>query len=99
MAFERLEYANVAIFPFAPSPNAPFTFQPTLDGQQYTAIISWNVFGERWYLNLYTLAGERVCTVAVAGSPNDADINLVGGYFSSVLVYRADLQQFEALSP
>jgi hypothetical protein len=86
----------MTIFPFAPSSSVPFTFQPTLDGVTHTAVISWNVFGERWYLNLYTLQGSRVCTVAVVGSPNDADINLVGGYFTtSVLVYRADLQQFE----
>jgi hypothetical protein len=54
----RQTYASVQTFPFAPSPNVAFTFQPTLDGRQYTAIISNNVFrrpGDSeggWYLNI-----------------------------------------------
>lgn len=101
---ERLTYATTEIVAFAPSPNTAFTFQPTLDGQLYTAIITNNVFrrpGDAeggWYLNIYTLQGARVLTVAMVGSPNDYDINLTQGYFTTVLVYRADLQQFEILS-
>ena len=94
----RLQYASVEVFAFAPSNSSPFTFQPPLDGRQYTAVVTWNVFGERYYVNLYTLQGVRVFTVAMVGSPNDYDINLAGGYFASVLVYRADLQRFEVLS-
>ena len=82
-------------FPFIPSSTTPFEFQPTLDGLQYTAFVKWNVFGRRYYLELYQLDGTRVLTIALIGSPNDADINLVGGYFDSVLVYRTSSQQFE----
>ena len=55
---------------FVPGPQAPFQFQPTLDGQVYTAIVTWNLFGQRWYLNLYGLDGTRIFTLPVIGSPN-----------------------------
>ena len=40
---------------FSPTPSQAFQFQLTLDGQAYLAIITWNIFGRRWYFNLYTL--------------------------------------------
>lgn len=81
---------------FAPTPTAPYQFQPTLDGAQYTANVTWNVFGQRWYLNVYQLDGTLVCAVALVGSPDDYDINLVGGYFTtSTLVFRQSSQNFE----
>lgn len=85
------------IYQFAPSPSGPFTFTPTLDGTQYTAIVTWNVFGQRYYVNIYTLQGVRICTVPMIGSPNDVNLNIVKGYFTTELVYRADLQQFEVI--
>lgn len=81
--------------PFTPSATQPFEFQPTLNGIQYTAFVTWNIFGRRYYLNIFQLDGTRVLTTALIGSPNDADINMVGGYFDSVLVFRASSQQFE----
>ena len=67
----------MTVIPFLPSATQPFEFQPTLDGIQYTAFVKWNVFGRRYYLELYQLDGARVLTTALIGSPNDADINLV----------------------
>lgn len=83
------------ITPFTPTASAPFQFQPTLDGALYTAIVTWNVFGRRYYLNLYTLQGIRVFTVPLVGSPLDYDISLTAGYFASTLVFREPSQQFE----
>lgn len=80
---------------FAPSPSAPFQFTPTLDGQQYSVVIVWNMFGQRWYMNLSTLTGALVLSRSLVGSPPDYDINLVSGYFKSTLVYRAGTDQFE----
>lgn len=85
----------MTVFPFLPSATQPFEFQPTLDGIQYTAFVRWNIFGRRYYLELYQLDGTHVLTTALIGSPNDADINLVGGYFASVLVFRTQSNQFE----
>lgn len=56
------------VFQFAPSPLAPFQFQPTLDGATYSAVVTWNTFGQRWYLNLYSLDGTLVVCEALIGS-------------------------------
>lgn len=85
----------MANFPFAPSSTQPFEFQPILDGVQYVALIKWNLFGRRYYLELYQVDGTRVLTTAVVESPLDYDISLVGGLFESKLVFREQSQQFE----
>jgi hypothetical protein len=85
----------MTIFDFIPSQTSNFQFQPTLDGQQYTAIINWNLFGERYYFNLYTLQGDLILCLALIGSPPGYDISLVAGYFTSTLVFRAASSQFE----
>lgn len=85
----------MATFPFTPSSTQPFEFQPILDGVQYVALIKWNLFGRRYYLELYQVDGTRVITTAVVGSPLDYDISLVGGLFESTLVFREQSQQFE----
>lgn len=55
-------------FAFAPGPTAPFSFQPVLDGQTYNATIIWNLFSQRWYLNLFNLTGSRIFSLPVLGS-------------------------------
>lgn len=55
---------------FTPSTTAAFTFQPTLNGTQYNATITYNIFGQRYYLNLTDLAGNLVlCTALVSSGP------------------------------
>lgn len=83
------------VTPFVPSTNATFQFQPTLDGTTYTAIVTWNLFAQRFYFNLYTLQGALVVSLPLIGSPLNYDINLVAGYFASKVVYRAPSRQFE----
>jgi len=83
-------------YPFTPSATQPFQFQPTFDGNVYTVVVTWNVSGQRWYYNIYTLSGVRVVTQALISSPDNYDINLLGGYFkTSKMVFRASSQQFE----
>lgn len=89
----------VTYLQFQPAPNQNFGFQPTLDGQQYTAIVTWNLFGQRWVLNIYTLQGVLVLQKPLTGSPLDYDINLVKGYFTtSSLVYRVASNNIEITS-
>lgn len=47
-------------FPFTPSTQSVPQFQPTLDGTQYSATLTWSLFGQRYYVNLYTLSGTLV---------------------------------------
>lgn len=58
-----------ALFDFLPTTVAPYTFQPTLDGLEYTGIVTWNLFGQRWFLNLYKLDGTLVVAEPLIGSP------------------------------
>jgi hypothetical protein len=53
---------------FQPSTVAPFTFQPTLSGAVYSAVVTWNAFGERYYLNLYDLSGNLILCRAVSSA-------------------------------
>lgn len=82
-------------FPFAPNVNRNFVFSPTLDGAQYTVEVTWSLFGQRWMVNVFTLQGDRVITKPLRTSPEDYDINLIEGYFtSSKMVYRASNDTF-----
>jgi hypothetical protein len=59
---------------FTPPRKTPFQFQPTLDGQVYNVSVTWNMFGQRWYLNLYDLNGNRLDTTSMVGSPDSAPV-------------------------
>lgn len=83
------------LFQFTPAINQNFTFSPTLDGQQYSAIVVWSLFGKRWVLNVYTLQGVLLFTKPLTGSPDDYSINLAQGYTTSSLVYRVSTNNFE----
>jgi len=81
---------------FTPTATQNFQFQPTLDGNVYTCVVTWNVSGQRYYLSCYTLSGTLVFNQALVGSPVNYDINLAGPWFtSSTLVFREGTQQFE----
>jgi len=81
---------------FSPTINQNFTFQPTLDGQQYSGIVTWSMFGRRWVLNIYNLQNVLILQKPLTASPQDYDINLIEGYFStSTLVYRLATNNFE----
>lgn len=62
-------------YPFTPSPLLNQVFNPILGGNTYTATITWNVFGQRWYLNLTDAAGTVVITTAVVSSQNPQAIS------------------------
>ncbi len=85
-------------YDFNPSNTAPTQFQPTLDGQVYTVLVSWNLFGQRWYATCYDLAGNLQFNLPLIGSPLDYDISLTAGYFTTKLVWRVANNQFEVIS-
>lgn len=73
-------------FPFTPSTRSAPQFQPTLDGSQYSVTVTWSLFGQRYYLNVYTLAGvlvvcipliETGASIAVQGATWDQNTGLV----------------------
>ena len=56
--------------PFVPRPRQPFTWQPVLDGATVRATVTWNLFGQRWYVTITDGDGARVLTTPLVGSPD-----------------------------
>lgn len=81
--------------PFAPSASSNFTFQATLDDSSYNIIVNWNLFGERYYINIYDAFQNLIVCLPLIGSPNNYDISLTAGYFKTFLVYRVSTHNFE----
>ena len=61
-------------FEFIPSAVSPFSFQPTLDGTVYQVTVTWNLFGQRYYANCYTLDGTLVFSLPLIGSPSGINL-------------------------
>jgi hypothetical protein len=81
---------------FQPSPSQPFQFQATLDGNPYNVIVTWNIFGQRYYVNVYDPSMNLIVAEAMTGSPLGYDIDLVWSYFTtSTLVWRPSTGNFE----
>jgi hypothetical protein len=73
-------------FEFAPSQQAPFQFQPTFDGSIYTVIVTWNLFGKRYYVNVYTLDNVLVLTLPLISSPVGLNIQNIAWELGVVTV-------------
>jgi len=90
--------ANVTdIIRFTPSTTSNFQFQVTLDGSQYNVIVNWNIYGERYYVNIYDVNNTLVVCLPLIGSPLNYNISLTAGYFKTQLVYRVQNSQFEVI--
>lgn len=61
-------------FNFVPSTSVAPQFQPTLDDQVYNAIMTWNLDGQRYYINLYQLDGTLVFCLPLVGSESGTNI-------------------------
>lgn len=83
--------------PFQPSATQNFTVNVTLDGLPYVLIVTWSLFGNRWYINILTPQGVIVVqSYPLVGSPDDYDINLLTAWFTtSTMVFRESTNQFE----
>lgn len=66
----------VVYFPFTPNVNSPFQFQPVLDGTTYSAVVTWNLFAQRYYVSLYALDGTLMFSLPVVGSQNWISVQL-----------------------
>jgi hypothetical protein len=53
---------------FTPSSIQAFSFQATLAGAQYTITILWNVFGQRYYIQVADLSGNLILFRALSSS-------------------------------
>lgn len=80
---------------FQPSALQNFQFTATFDGQSYSLVVLWNYYGQRYYVSATTVQGAPVYTLPLIASPDDYDININSGYFSTPLVYRDSTQMLE----
>ena len=53
---------------FQPSPTGAVSFQATLDGAIYTITVTWNLFGQRYYVNCYDLSQDLIFALPLVGS-------------------------------
>lgn len=89
----------MTVIPFIQPPASPFSFIATLDGEQYTCTVPWNVFGQRYYLNVFTLDGTRVLTIALVSGTDAFPINLIRGYFVNSIFTWSDVNQQFTITP
>lgn len=85
------------IVQFLPAINSspPFSFSPVFDRATYNATVTWNFYGQRWYLNVYDNSGTLIYCRPLIASPPNYDINLNYGYFTTPMVFREASQNFE----
>jgi hypothetical protein len=62
------------IIPFVMSHIRAPTFTVNLDGQDYTVVVTWNVSGQRYFVNLYDLSGNWIITCPLISSPPGENI-------------------------
>ena len=60
---------------FVPSNILAPNFQVTLDGEIYTVTMIWNLFAQRYYLEIQSLDGTVVLYTALVGSPIGIDVS------------------------
>ena len=72
---------------FVPSkvPPAPF-FNATLDGSIYTITILWNLFAQRYYVQVQSLDGTIILYTALVGSPIGIDVSALSWANGTVTV-------------
>ena len=74
------------LYQLVPSPTAPPQFTPTLDGQQYLITVTWGLFGQRYYVNCYSLNGVLQFSVPLLESPAALEIATASWDVASQLV-------------
>lgn len=82
---------------FNPTTSANFQFNATFDGSSYSVVVTYNIYGERYYVNIYDTTNQLIVCLPLIGSPLDYDISLTAGYFATKLIYRAPNRQFEII--
>jgi hypothetical protein len=100
MATTIVNAAGVTLIPFTPSNTDLFTFTAVLTdfsgtANTYVLTTPYNIFGLRFYLTCIDTQGNHIFTVPLTGSPDQFDIPLSAGYFSTSVLYRASSGNIE----
>jgi hypothetical protein len=86
---------------FTPTSAGPFEFGATLDGQNYVCTVKWNLWAQRWYLEIADTAGTLIVSRALIASPPQPyrGVNLLFGYFQTSIMAFYDAQQTFVVMP
>jgi hypothetical protein len=58
------------IVPVSFSPLQAPSFTITLDGTEYTVTLTWNLYGQRYYINVSDLSNNLILSLPLIGSPD-----------------------------
>lgn len=75
-------------FTFSPSDTAspPFSFQFNINGDSYSGQCTWNVAGQRWYVQIYDQYHTLLINHPMISSPVASPINLAPGIFRNTVI-------------
>jgi hypothetical protein len=60
---------------FTPSNSVAPRFTAVFDEESYTVIVTWNVSSQRYFINVYSISGNWICTVPMIETA--AGVNIV----------------------
>jgi hypothetical protein len=89
----------VTTISFTPTNTAMFQFVATLDSNNYVCQVTWGLYDQRWYLNVYTTQNEIVLSVPFVSSSPSYPINLVYGWFQTSSLVLYDQSQTIVVTP
>lgn len=89
---------STTTYTFTGNETQAISFSPTLDSTVYSASVKWLLAAQRWYITVTASDGTRMLTRPMIESPDDTDINLAFGVFTTTIVWRASSGLIEVTS-
>lgn len=83
------------LIPFKPDGRAPFQFTAKVGKYELFARLPFNLYANRYYLELKDSSGEVLVYTPLIASPDGYDINLALPFAPGKLIFRESTNQFE----
>ncbi|MBJ9210657.1 hypothetical protein I5481_02105 [Citrobacter freundii] len=85
----------MTLIPFKPDGNQPFQFTARVGNYELFARVPFNLYANRYYLELKDSSGDVVVYCPLVASPDGYDINLALPCAPGKLIFRESTNQFE----
>ncbi|ENC7539748.1 hypothetical protein ABK178_004278 [Salmonella enterica subsp. enterica serovar Brandenburg] len=83
------------LIPFKPDGRGPFQFTARIGEYEIFARVPFNLYANRYYLELKDSSGEVLVYTPLIASPDGYDINLALPFALGKLIFRESTNQFE----
>jgi len=83
------------LIPFKPDGREPFQFTTQIGRHELFARVPFNLYANRYYLELKGSSGEVIVYTPLIASPDGYDINLALPFAPGKLIFRESTNQFE----